>query len=88
MPGLMFRSGLIGLFLLMCSACSRTETVTVSVPVRILPPEALMQTVEVPEMAGTTTKALASWAVELKTALERANANMEAIREWADAADE
>ena len=88
MPGLMFRSGLIGLFLLTCSACSRTEIVTVSVPVRILPPEALMQPIDVPEMRGTTTKDLASWAVDLRSALEEANANLEALREWADAADE
>lgn len=47
-----------------------------------------MQPIDVPEMRGTTTKALASWAVDLRSALEEANANLEAIREWADAADD
>ena len=53
--------------------------------VKILPPPmALMQDIEEPEMQGNTNKDLILWAVRMREAVMRANANLKALREWAD----
>ncbi len=51
--------------------------------VKLDPPEALMQTVDVPKLTGGTNRDVAAWAIALQEALARANENIRAIREWA-----
>ncbi len=50
---------------------------------RIIPPEALMTEVSIPEFKGATNGDLFTWASDVRPSAERANIQIRAIREWA-----
>ena len=79
--------GAAALCLMMSSGCSRTEYVTQVKIEKVYPPEALMQAVEVPSLKGNTNKDVVAWAIQLQEALAAANANLNAIMEWASERD-
>lgn len=70
--------------LMITSACStapiKTETVTVNVPTYIKLPSDLTAEVPVPAVAVEDNGDLAEYALKLRKALDRANAQLEAIR--------
>lgn len=59
----------------------QTRTITVKVPVVEPVPSALTAPVPAPVMRGDTNGALAGWALDLREALETANAKLKQISE-------
>ncbi|WP_164561824.1 Rz1-like lysis system protein LysC [Nitratidesulfovibrio vulgaris] len=77
-------SGLLPLCLTLCAGCSGNVR-HVPVPVREVatPPPALMAHTPRPVWNGTTNADLLDFAQEAVTALDRCNADKEAMRTWA-----
>ena len=72
------------LCLLGCAACS-TVTPGPVTTVRLTPPSALLLETPEPRLAEPTNAGLLDYALDLRAALRKANADKAALREWASA---
>ena len=85
----MLKLGLICLCLLACASCSSKPLITARpVLVRSAPPAALMRCVPEPPCNATTTGDLVGCWQDMRAALRRANANLDALRKWVEAVDQ
>lgn len=75
---------LAGLALAFLTACATPSAPPVPPPVKLLPPESLLQEAPEPRLLGETNEDLAQWALELLGAVRLLNADKRALKGWAD----
>jgi hypothetical protein len=66
------------------SGCATRAPVTVEVPVRSTPPEALMMPGSIPSRSYQTNRELIEWCEDVLEAAQDCEADRAAIRSWAD----
>lgn len=81
----MFRNIWIsGCLLLSISGCAQAPVAVPKVKtVRLCPPAQLLVPQAVPELQGDRTRDLVTWAEESRSALQEANADKQALQDWA-----
>ena len=81
--------GALLLCLPLCCGCSLKPEILTQVRMeRVFPPPALMRESPEPPLRGKNNEALLEWALDMRLALRRTNANLKALRAWAEGAEQ
>lgn len=73
---------LIALCLMVLSACSSEQVVTVPVVEYVSPPEVLLRDCDSPQLDGDTYRAAVILAVQRGAAIDQCNADKRKLRQW------
>lgn len=71
--------------MLFLTACTATKTITKTEYVYVTPPEAYVQTYEIPEFKGDKNRDLLMWSLDLQEVLKMHNQDKKALQDWIDA---